>query len=42
MISTPVPGQALHACRMCNLKASSMRERKTPDYVFWFLGLNSD
>ena len=28
--STPVPGQALHTCR------------KSPDYVFRFLGLNSD
>ena len=40
--STPVPGQALHTCRMCNLKANSQRERKSPDYVFRFLGLNSD
>jgi len=40
--STPVPGQALHTCRMCNLKANSQHERKSPDYVFCFLGLNSD
>ncbi|KNZ49546.1 hypothetical protein VP01_4946g3 [Puccinia sorghi] len=39
---TPGPGKALNACRMCNLKGNSLQERKTPDYVFWPLGLNSD
>ncbi|KNZ46982.1 hypothetical protein VP01_677g5 [Puccinia sorghi] len=40
--NTPISGQALHACRVGNLKAHSLQERKTQDYVSWFLGLNSD
>jgi len=27
--SNPLPGVALHACRICTLKANSMQERKS-------------
>jgi hypothetical protein len=39
--STPVPGVALHACRMCTLKAASTKDRKSSSYVRQFLGRNA-
>ncbi|PLW15305.1 hypothetical protein PCANC_19994 [Puccinia coronata f. sp. avenae] len=39
--STPVPGVALHACRMCTLKAASTKDRKSASYVLQFLGRNA-
>jgi hypothetical protein len=39
--STPVPGVALHACRMCTLKATNTKDRKTSLYVCRFIGRNA-